>query len=193
MQPGDGWHGFEDIAPDWCMLDPIKVSILTPGMGDDGKLQDTRSSRGARQRVLHALRDRPDASHGLPGHVPVLDRHHQGEVGHADHQPALVQAPLRRQRSGRRRAAGAGRAAPGAVSQRRAARPRRRDVRLPEEVQPRRAPEPRLRDAARARDDAAGGVSADRVERRRDGAGGRRSRTASPRTRSCPTRRAFPC
>jgi arginine decarboxylase len=41
MHPGDAWHGFEDIADDWCMLDPIKVSILAPGMGSDGKLEKT--------------------------------------------------------------------------------------------------------------------------------------------------------
>lgn len=41
MKPGDKWHGFDDIASDWCMLDPIKVSILAPGMGDDGRLLDT--------------------------------------------------------------------------------------------------------------------------------------------------------
>ncbi len=39
LKPGDKWHGFDDIADDWCMLDPIKVSILTPGMGEDGKLE----------------------------------------------------------------------------------------------------------------------------------------------------------
>src|SRR6478672_9952325 len=39
LNPGDKWHGFDDIADDWCMLDPIKVSLLTPGMGDDGKLE----------------------------------------------------------------------------------------------------------------------------------------------------------
>ena len=39
LKPGDKWHGFDDIADDWCMLDPIKVSLLTPGMGDDGKLE----------------------------------------------------------------------------------------------------------------------------------------------------------
>jgi len=38
MEPGDRWHGFDDIAPGWCMLDPIKVSLLAPGMGEDGKL-----------------------------------------------------------------------------------------------------------------------------------------------------------
>ena len=41
LHPGDKWHGFDDIADDWCMLDPIKVSILTPGMGEDGKLEKT--------------------------------------------------------------------------------------------------------------------------------------------------------
>jgi arginine decarboxylase len=41
LRPGDKWHGFEDIADDWCMLDPIKVSILSPGMGEDGKLEKT--------------------------------------------------------------------------------------------------------------------------------------------------------
>jgi arginine decarboxylase len=41
LRPGDKWHGFNDISDDWCMLDPIKVSLLTPGMGDDGKLQKT--------------------------------------------------------------------------------------------------------------------------------------------------------
>jgi arginine decarboxylase len=37
LHPGDKWHGFDDIADDWCLLDPVKVSLLSPGMGDDGK------------------------------------------------------------------------------------------------------------------------------------------------------------
>jgi arginine decarboxylase len=41
LRPGQAWHGFEGIADDWCMLDPIKVSILAPGMGEDGKLEKT--------------------------------------------------------------------------------------------------------------------------------------------------------
>ncbi|MCK9788108.1 arginine decarboxylase [Providencia rettgeri] len=41
MNPEDKWHGFKDIPEDWAMLDPIKVSILSPGMGDDGKLLDS--------------------------------------------------------------------------------------------------------------------------------------------------------
>ena len=41
LRPGDKWHGLDDIADGWCMLDPIKVSLLAPGMGVDGKLEKT--------------------------------------------------------------------------------------------------------------------------------------------------------
>ena len=41
MHPDDSWHGFEDMAPNWCMLDPVKVSILAPGMGEDGQVEKT--------------------------------------------------------------------------------------------------------------------------------------------------------
>jgi len=40
LHPDDTWHGFDGLKENWCMLDPIKVSLLTPGMGDDGKLLD---------------------------------------------------------------------------------------------------------------------------------------------------------
>ncbi len=36
LRPNALWHGFGDIEDGYCMLDPIKVSVLTPGMGDDG-------------------------------------------------------------------------------------------------------------------------------------------------------------
>jgi len=39
MHPGDDWHGFDSLPDDYCMLDPIKVSIVTPGVGRDGKLE----------------------------------------------------------------------------------------------------------------------------------------------------------
>jgi len=38
LKPGDVWHGFEQIDAGWCMLDPIKAGILSPGMGDDGEM-----------------------------------------------------------------------------------------------------------------------------------------------------------
>ena len=38
LRPGDRWHGFGDIEDGYCMLDPIKVSIVTPGVEDAGGL-----------------------------------------------------------------------------------------------------------------------------------------------------------
>jgi arginine decarboxylase len=38
LHPGETWHGFGDLEDDYCMLDPIKVSILTPGVADKGGL-----------------------------------------------------------------------------------------------------------------------------------------------------------
>ncbi len=39
LHPGEAWHGFADLKDGYCMLDPIKVSVVTPGMGRDGKLR----------------------------------------------------------------------------------------------------------------------------------------------------------
>lgn len=38
LEPGAAWHGFDGLEGDWCMLDPIKVSVMTPGMSPDGKM-----------------------------------------------------------------------------------------------------------------------------------------------------------
>src|SRR5271167_3878977 len=42
LKAGEEWHGFqdEDIADDYCMLDPTKVTILTPGVNAQGKVSD---------------------------------------------------------------------------------------------------------------------------------------------------------
>jgi arginine/lysine/ornithine decarboxylase len=39
LHPGATWHGFADLVDDYCMLDPIKVSIVTPGVADKGGLE----------------------------------------------------------------------------------------------------------------------------------------------------------
>jgi arginine decarboxylase len=36
LKPTDGWHGFEKVAPGFNMLDPIKATLVTPGLGLDG-------------------------------------------------------------------------------------------------------------------------------------------------------------
>ena len=40
IEEGAAWHGFSGLEENWVMLDPVKVSILTPGMGDDGAVQE---------------------------------------------------------------------------------------------------------------------------------------------------------
>ncbi|MGL6123289.1 MAG: lysine decarboxylase, partial [Shewanella sp.] len=38
LDPKDNWHGFKDIDDDHMYLDPIKVTLLTPGMSSEGTL-----------------------------------------------------------------------------------------------------------------------------------------------------------
>ncbi|MCA7883016.1 arginine decarboxylase [Burkholderia contaminans] len=57
LHPGDTWHGFGDIEDDYCMLDPIKVSIVTPGVASHGGLMPV----GIPASVVTAYLDR----HGI--------------------------------------------------------------------------------------------------------------------------------
>ncbi len=52
LHPGDAWHGFE-LEDGYCMLDPIKVSVLTPGVEEDG----TISEKGFPAALLTAYLD----------------------------------------------------------------------------------------------------------------------------------------
>ncbi|MCU0631719.1 MAG: arginine decarboxylase [Methanolinea sp.] len=38
LHPGEGWHGFSGIPDNYCMLDPIKVTVVMPGVKEDGTL-----------------------------------------------------------------------------------------------------------------------------------------------------------
>jgi arginine decarboxylase len=40
LQARRGWHGFGDLADGFNMLDPIKATIITPGLDVDGKFAD---------------------------------------------------------------------------------------------------------------------------------------------------------
>ena len=40
LQSGDRWHGFGNIAPGFNMLDPIKATVITPGLGVDGDFSE---------------------------------------------------------------------------------------------------------------------------------------------------------
>jgi lysine decarboxylase/arginine decarboxylase len=38
LHPGEKWHGFTGLPDDYCMLDPIKVTVTMPGVLDNGSL-----------------------------------------------------------------------------------------------------------------------------------------------------------
>lgn len=40
LHPGEAWHGFDGLPDDYCLLDPIKVTVLMPGVNNDGSLAD---------------------------------------------------------------------------------------------------------------------------------------------------------
>ncbi len=40
LRAGERWHGFGDLAPGFNMLDPIKATVITPGVDVDGDVGD---------------------------------------------------------------------------------------------------------------------------------------------------------
>ncbi|EQD75098.1 arginine/lysine/ornithine decarboxylase [Ferrovum myxofaciens] len=40
LKPGERWHGFGNLAPGFNMLDPIKATVITPGLDVDGDFHD---------------------------------------------------------------------------------------------------------------------------------------------------------
>jgi arginine decarboxylase len=40
LRTGDKWHGFGEIAPGFNMLDPIKATVITPGLNMNGSFTD---------------------------------------------------------------------------------------------------------------------------------------------------------
>ncbi len=40
VAPGEEWHGFKDADADHMYLDPVKVTILTPGMDEQGNMDE---------------------------------------------------------------------------------------------------------------------------------------------------------
>ena len=79
------------------MLDPIKVSLLSPGMGEDGKLEKT----GVPAALVNAWFNRFGIVPTRVTDFQVMFLFSigitQGQMGHAAHQPAGFQARLRRE------------------------------------------------------------------------------------------------
>ena len=40
VAPGEQWHGFSDADANHMFLDPVKVTILTPGMDEQGNMSE---------------------------------------------------------------------------------------------------------------------------------------------------------
>jgi arginine decarboxylase len=57
LKAGDRWHGFGDLAPGFNMLDPIKATVITPGLNVDGDFADWGIPAGILTRYL--------AEHGI--------------------------------------------------------------------------------------------------------------------------------
>ena len=97
LKPGDAWHGFEQIAPGFNMLDPIKATVITPGLNLDGSFADPGIPGGDRHEVSGRARHhrREDGPLFVLHHVH--DRHHQGPLEHDGHRTAAVQGRLRQQ------------------------------------------------------------------------------------------------
>lgn len=53
LHPGEAWHGFGDLEDNYCMLDPIKVSVVTPGVADQGGLERSGIPAGLVTAYLH--------------------------------------------------------------------------------------------------------------------------------------------
>jgi arginine decarboxylase len=56
LKPGDKWHGFEGLAANHVRVDPIKVTILTPGLSANGTMQDFGIPAGIVTKFLSSRR-----------------------------------------------------------------------------------------------------------------------------------------
>lgn len=68
LHPGETWHGFGDIEDGWAMLDPIKVTVLCPGMNDDG----THAKTGIPSAVVLAFLDQRGIVNEKSGDYNIL-------------------------------------------------------------------------------------------------------------------------
>ncbi|MGR9424759.1 Orn/Lys/Arg family decarboxylase [Rhizobium leguminosarum] len=56
LKPGDAWHGFEGLAENHVMVDPIKVTILSPGLSANGAMQEHGIPAGVITKFLSSRR-----------------------------------------------------------------------------------------------------------------------------------------
>jgi arginine decarboxylase len=56
LKPGEKWHGFEGLAEHHVRVDPIKVTILSPGLAANGTVQDLGIPAGIVTKFLSSRR-----------------------------------------------------------------------------------------------------------------------------------------
>jgi arginine decarboxylase len=56
LRPGDTWHGFESLAENHVGVDPIKVTILSPGLAANGRMQELGIPAGIVTKFLSSRR-----------------------------------------------------------------------------------------------------------------------------------------
>ncbi len=74
VAPGEDWHGFKDADADHMYLDPVKVTILTPGMDERG-IWMKRDPGGAGGEVPRRAGRGGRENRPLQSAVPVQYRH----------------------------------------------------------------------------------------------------------------------
>lgn len=96
LQPEADWHGFGDIAEDYVLLDPIKVTLVMPGLTAGGALSDCGIPAAVVSKFLWErglVVEKP----GCIRYGAVLHGHYQRQVEYPAHRIVGVQAQLRRQ------------------------------------------------------------------------------------------------
>jgi lysine decarboxylase/arginine decarboxylase len=91
------WHGFGNLAEGFNMLDPIKSTVVTPGLGPERQVRQDRHPGVDRHQVPGGARGDRGEDRPLQLLHPVHHRHHQGPLEHAAVGAAAVQGRLRQE------------------------------------------------------------------------------------------------
>jgi arginine decarboxylase len=99
LQPDADWHGFGEVSDDYVLLDPIKVTLVMPGLNAGGALSEKGIPAAVVSKFpLGAWTGRRENRLVFVSGA-VFHGYHQGQMEHAAHRVAGVQAQLRRQRA----------------------------------------------------------------------------------------------
>ena len=97
LKPDDDWHGFGNLAPGFNMLDPIKATLITPGLDVSGKFSRHGHPRVDRHPLSGRTRRHRREDRALLVLHHVHHRYHQGSVEHPGECPPTVQRRLRQE------------------------------------------------------------------------------------------------